>query len=132
MRTDRYQQKRQAILGKSILGIDPGKANHHGAILDASGAQQGTSFSFSVSREGFDHTLWKQIEKRIDACRPGDLVIAVETSCNLWKTIAHSCHGKGYTVALVKPLTTYHSRSLMKHDFSRTDPKDAFLIADNT
>jgi transposase len=132
MRTDRYQQKRQAVLGKSILGIDPGKAKHHGAILDASGAQQGTSFGFSVSREGFDHTLWKQIQKRLDAYRPEDLVIAVETSCNLWKTIAHYCHEKGYTVALVKPLTTYHSRSLMKHDFSRTDPKDAFLIADNT
>jgi transposase len=131
MRTKAYQQKRQAIFGKSVLGIDPGKQKHTSAILDVSGTQQGASFSFEVSREGFDQTLWKQVQKRLDTFGPEELVVAVETSCNLWKTTAHYFYGKGYQVLLVKPLTTHHSRPLMKQDFSRTDPKDAFLIADN-
>lgn len=131
MRTKAYQQKRQAILGKSVLGIDPGKQKHAGAVLDASGVQQGNSFRFEVSREGFDQTLWRQVNKRLDATGPEDLVVAVETSCNLWKTTAHDFYAKGYPVVLVKPLTTHHSRPLMKQDFSRTDPKDAFLVADN-
>jgi len=131
MRMTAYQQKRRAIFGKSILGIDPGKANHYGAMVDQAGIQQSSAFSFPVTRKGFDHKLWQKVEKRLDAHSPEDLVVAIETSCNLWRTIAHHCHERGYQVVLVKPITTYHSRSLMKHDFSRTDPKDAFLIADN-
>ena len=46
-------------------------------------------------------------------------------------TIAHYLNEKGYTISLIKPLTTYHSRLLMNHDFSKTDPKDAFLVAKN-
>ena len=131
MRTKSYQQKRQAIFGKPVLGIDPGKQKHAGAVLDASGVQQGNSFRFEVSREGFDQTLSRQVNKRIDATGPEDMVVAIETSCNLWKTAAYDFYAKGYTVVLVKPLTTHHSRPLMKQDFSRTDPKDAFLVADN-
>jgi transposase len=131
MRTKAYQEKRQAILGKSVLGIDPGKLKHAGAVLDASGVQQGSNFRFEINREGFDQTLWKQVNKRLDATGPEDLVVAIETSCNLWKMTAHDFYTKGYQVLLVKPLITHHSRPLMKQDFSRTDPKDAFLIADN-
>lgn len=131
MRTAAYQQKREAIFGKSVLGIDPGKQKHASAVLDAGGVQQGNTFRFEVSREGFDQTLWKQVHKRLDATGPEDIVVAIETSCNLWKTAAHDFLAKGYPVVLVKPLTTHHSRPLMKQDFSRTDPKDAFLVADN-
>ena len=56
--------------------------------------------------------------------------MAIETSCNLWNTLAAYLHEKGYTILLVSPLTTHHARPLRNHDFSRTDPKDAFLIAD--
>jgi transposase len=131
MRTQAYQEKRQAIFGKPVLGIDPGKQKHAGAVLDASGVQQGNTFRFEVSREGFDQTLWKQVHKRLGATGPEDIVVAIETSCNLWKTAAHYFYARGYTVVLVKPLVTHHSRPLMKQDFSRTDPKDAFLVADN-
>ena len=98
MRTKAYQQKRQAIFGKPVLGIDPGKRTHTGAILDACGIQQRSSFSFPVSRKGFDHTLWDHIKKRLDVYGPDVLVVSVETSCNLWKTVAHYFLNKGYEV----------------------------------
>ncbi len=56
---------------------------------------------------------------------------AIETSCNLWVTLAHYLQGKGYRVLLVSPLTTYHARPMMHRDFSKSDPRDAFLVADS-
>lgn len=130
MRTARHDAKRQAVSGYSVLGIDPAKANHHGVILDTDGVQQGKSFSFAVSYLGFE-SVWSLVKKRLSSHGPDKMIIAIEASCNLWCSVANYFNSKGYTVVLVKPLTTYHSRSLMKQDFSRTDPKDAYLIADN-
>jgi transposase len=130
MKTQRYHQKRQALAGKYVLGIDPGKEKHMAVLQNPQGLPQGKPFHFQVTHHGFSHTLWEQLAKRMPACDSDHLVIAVETACNLWKTIAHFLHGQGYTVLLVSPLTTHHARPLDNHDFSRTDPKDAGLIAD--
>ena len=37
----------------------------------------------------------------------------------------------GFMVLLVSPLTTKHTRPAINHDFSRTDPKDALIVANN-
>ena len=127
----KLQMKREAIVGKNLVGVDPGKGSHTAVVLDSHGHQQGTSFSFPVSRHGFDTVLWKKLAKRLDSCSPHEMVVAVETSCNLWVTVAHRFAQQGYVVLLVSPLTTYHARPMLDHDFSKTDPKDAFLIADS-
>ena len=59
------------------------------------------------------------------------MVFAVETSCNLWQNITFYLHSKGFHVVLVSPLKTYHSRAVINNDFSRTDPKDAHIVACN-
>jgi hypothetical protein len=38
---------------------------------------------------------------------------------------------EGYTVVMVSTSTTHLSRPMAHHDFSRTDPKDAQLVASN-
>jgi transposase len=126
-----YQQKKDFITGKTIVGIDPAKQHHQAAVVNQFGIQIGKSFSFPVIMDGFNNALWKKLNSIISQYTTDNLVFAVETSCNLWKTIAYYLHEKGYTVLLVNPLTTHHSRPLMNHDFSKTDPKDAFLIAKN-
>jgi transposase len=126
-----YHEKRKSISGKTIIGIDPGKERHQAAVIDEQGIQKGKSFSFKVSHEGFNITLWKRLEAIMGECSPEKVVFAVETSCNLGKNIVHYLSGKGYPVFLVSPLTIHHSRPLINHDFSRTDPKDALLIATN-
>jgi len=131
MHSSRRSRKRQAVAGKWILGIDPAKERHTAALLTPSGDIQGTSFSFDVTAHGFRETLPTQLGKRLSPSKAKQLVIAVVTSRNLWRTIAAHCHGEGYTVLLVSPLTTKHARPLQSHDFSRTDPKDARLIAEN-
>lgn len=131
MKFKKYQEKRKYISGKVIVGIDPGKERHQATIVDGEGIQRGKSFSFGVSHEGFNVTFWKKVESALVEYAAESVAFAIETSCNLWKNIAHYLDAKGYTVLLVSPLTTHHSRPLINHDFSRTDPKDALLIATN-
>lgn len=127
----RYLERKQKISGKRIVGIDPAKENHQATVIDERCMQVGTSFSFQTSYEGYNRKLWEKLDERLGSYSPEDLVFAVETACDLWKTIVDYLSRKGYTVLLVNPLTTYHSRPLMNNDFSKTDPKDALLIATN-
>ncbi|HWR57721.1 MAG TPA: transposase, partial [Thermodesulfovibrionales bacterium] len=91
----------------------------------------GGTFSIPVNFRGYNEELWKKLGKIVGSFGPEDVVFAVETSCNLWKTIVGYLSKKGYTVLLVSPLVTYQSRPMMNNDYSKTDPKDALLIADN-
>ncbi len=131
MRAKRYHINRQALSGNFVLGIDPGKEKHCGVVIDAAGLPQGSAFFFSVSREGFSEVLPVELERRVPGYCPDNLVIAVETSCNLWITIAHHFHKLGYRVVLVSPVATRHARPVLDNNFSKTDPKDALVIADN-
>lgn len=128
---EKHMEKKKMLAGKRIVGIDPAKEKHQATVLDEEGMQRGKSFSFSVSHEGYSEKLWKELGKIMDDYGTEDLVFAVETSCALWKTLTDYLSQRGYTVLMVNPLTTYHSRPLMNHDFSKTDPKDALLIATN-
>lgn len=128
---EKHMEKKQMLSGKRIVGIDPAKDKHQAAVVDEEGIQMGKSFSFPVTHEGYTEALWNRLGKILGDYGPEDLVFAVETSCALWKTIVDYLFAQGYTVLLVNPLTTYHSRPLMNHDFSKTDQKDALLIAGN-
>ncbi|MFQ6115701.1 MAG: transposase [bacterium] len=130
MKYKALETKRQFITGKIVVGIDPGKQRHQGAVLDRYGVQL-NNFTFKVSYYGYHTILWKKLEAVIAEQDFKDVVFALETSCNLWQTLAHYLHYSGYPVLLVSPLTTYHSRSFISHDFSHTDPKDALLMASN-
>jgi transposase len=124
------ETKRQFILNTCIVGIDPGKKSHQAVILDQQGMRCGHPISFSNSRRGYDNFITK-VHQQSQQSNVKDLVFAIESSCNLWLTLLHFLQEKGYSVVQVSPLTTRHSRPMLNHDFSRTDPKDALLIADN-
>ena len=123
-------EKKAAVYGKYIIGIDPAKVNHRAAIFDPKGIQIGKSFSFKNSRPGFLNML-KKARLRIPEINNDNTVIAIETSCNLWHVVLRWFHEQGFQMVLVSPLSTKHSRPLIAHDFSHTDPKDAYLVADN-
>jgi transposase len=127
------KEKREFVLDKYIVGIDPGKDKHQAAVLDHNGIQIGKSFHFKKSFKGYDTDLWKRLNKLIPhTVDDQHIVFAIETSCNLWQTLAFYLMSMGYTVLLVSPLSTKHTRPVMNHDFSKTDPKDALLVASNT
>lgn len=125
----RLQRNRELLAGKTVIGIDPAKDKHQAAVVDAHGNQRGASFSFPVSASGYGEVLWRNIAKVIPSCNVQDVVFAIETACNLWETLACYLRARGYSVMLVSPLSTHHSRPIMSMEFSRTDPKDAYLVA---
>jgi transposase len=129
MNHQRLQAQREALAGNIVIGIDPAKDKHQAAVVDAHGNQRGASFSFPVSAAGYGEILWRNIAKVIPSCNVQDIVFAIETACNLWETLAFSLRSRGYSVVLVSPLSTHHSRPIMSMEFSRTDPKDAYLVA---
>lgn len=124
------ETKRQFIINKYIVGIDPGKKSHQAVIIDAHGMRCGKPISLSNSRSGYENFITK-VKQRTQESNDQKMVFAIETSCNLWLTLLHFLKEKGFAVILVSPLTTRHSRPMINHDFSRTDPKDALLIAGN-
>ena len=130
MKTKLYEEKKREVRGMVVVGVDPGKDYHQFAVLNEYGEQVGKSFSVSVSYEGYENRLWQRLDKVITE-DSGEVLFAIETACNLWKTLAGYLLLKGCKVVLVSPLTTRCSRPLMNHDFTKTDPKDAFLVAQN-
>ncbi|HMB92860.1 MAG TPA: IS110 family transposase [Rhodothermales bacterium] len=129
--------RRHFIQNRFIVGIDPAKARHQAQILSADGLPVGSSFSFAHSFSGFNHHLWKHLYARLpdlahlkrhrfNEC----LAFAIETSCNLWANLTDYLHREHACIVLVSPLSTCHARPSKSGDFSRTDAKDAYLIAD--
>jgi transposase len=127
----RSLERKQWVSGKVIVGIDPAKEKHQAVVLDEHRMQRGRSFSFNCTYEGYNRTLWKKLDSILGGYDRENLVFAVETACDLWRTMVDYIFEKGYAVLLVNPLTTYHSRPLMNSDYSKTDPKDALLVATN-
>jgi len=125
------QKKRQFIKDKIVVGIDPGSKKHQAVILDENGLQLGNTFSFDHDYQGFNEMLWINIKKQIKTNNKNRIVFAIETSCNLWQKLAYYLDSQKFQVLLVSPLTTHRSRPFFNHDFSKTDPKDALLMASN-
>ncbi|HEM49332.1 MAG TPA: IS110 family transposase [Caldithrix sp.] len=122
------QIKRQFISDKIIIGIDPAKNKHQAAIINHYGLPITNSFTFANSKQGYLKLL-KKVRQQTEKSNNKNIVFSIETSCNLWCTLSYFLKSSGYDVLLVSPLTTKNSRPMLNHDFSRTDPKDALIIA---
>ena len=131
MKTKRFEEKKKVVSGRKVIGVDPGRDRHQIAILSENEEQLGKSFSIPVSYEGYEDKLMTKLKLSIGEFDISEVVFAIETSCNLWKTLSAWLSMKGYMVVMVSPLTTRSSRPLMGHDFSKTDPKDAYLVGLN-
>lgn len=131
MNQQQLDKKRDWIKGKYIVGIDPAKEKHQATIIDRNGNLVGKSFSFRQDHNGFNNRLWFKLNQYLDPdlVNPEHLVFAVEASIDFWQALVDYLHRQHYTVVIVSPLTTKNSRALPGHDFSRTDPKDARLVA---
>ena len=126
-RIEKMQENERRLRGKTIIGIDPAKSKHQALVITPEGTTAGKSFSFATSHTGFTETLPQRLDQRTQ--NTDERVFAIETSCALWQTLALHLHEHGHDVVLVSPFSTHHARASLTRDFSRTDPKDAHLIA---
>jgi len=128
MKLQTLEMKRHYVSDKFVVGIDPAKYKHQAMVLDPSGLPLGKSFSFSNSYNGFHFKFWQKLNDLPFEMTPENTAFAVEISINFWQKICHYLSEKGYTVLMVRPVTTKHERPRL-NNFSRTDPKDALCIA---
>ncbi len=133
MNQNQLDQKREWIKGKFIVGIDPAKDKHQAFMIDGSGYAVGKTFSFTHNAKGFHEQLWFKLSKYLESefIHPDHLIFAVEAAIDFWQPLVDYLHRLGYSVVIVSPLTTKRSRSLPGHDFTKTDPKDARLVAES-
>ena len=129
MQFSNLQTKRHFITGKVVFGIDPSKEKSDAAVIDPHGLLQGKTFTFQNNHEGFQKQLWNCLNERIFQLSKENTVFAIEAACNLWQKLAEYLINQGYTVVIINPLSTYKARSLINHSFSKTDAKDALVIA---
>jgi transposase len=127
----KHQERKRKMAGMKVIGIDPAKEKHQVTVLDEHGIQMGESFSVSVTHKGLNEDLWKRLGKILGKFRKEEVIFAIESSCDLWRVLAGHLHRRGYRVLLVSPLITHKTRATINNDFSKTDPKDAFLVAEN-
>jgi transposase len=128
MKLQNLEKKRHFVSDKFIVGIDPAKQKHQAMVLDPKGIPVGNSFPFTNSYNGFHFKLWQKLKALPYEITPENTAFAVEISINYWQKICHYLSEKGYTVLMVRPITTKHERPRL-NNFSRTDPKDALCIA---
>jgi len=131
MQFSNLQMKRHFISGKVVVGIDPSKEKSDTAVIDQYGLLQGKTFTFQNNHEGFKNQLWNCLNERIFQLSKETTVFAIEAACNLWQKLADYLINQGYTVVIINPLCTYKARSLINHSFSKTDAKDALVIANS-
>ena len=117
-----FTGKRHYISDKFVIGIDPDRNKHQAMVLDPKGIPVGKSFSFQSSYNGFHFKLWQKLKLLPFEVNPENTAFAVEISINYWQKICHYLSDKGYTVLMVRPITTKHERPRL-NNFSKTDPK---------
>lgn len=123
------QQKKEYISGKIVIGIDPSRNSHQALILGPDRMQIGKTFSFRHSCDGIKIKLWQRLGKYISDLDKTKLVFAIEASTDVWQNLAYYLDRSGFSVMLVSPRITWSSRRLLDQSYSKTDPKDALVIA---
>lgn len=131
MKLEKLETKRHFIDGKIIIGIDPSKTKHQAMVIDEKGIPMGKSFYFQNNYHGFNQQLLTKLKILIPESGTEKVTFAVETSINFWQKLCFFLHHQGFNVLLVSPLTTKRERPRMNNNFSKTDPKDALVVANS-
>lgn len=124
-----FNQKKE-IEGKYIIGIDPGDYNHRAVVLNTFGQVIGKPFSFAVNYDGFNVKFLNYAKSIIPEFSFDKVVVAIESSINFYQTFTAFALNKGMQVVHVSPLKTYLARGYYDNDFSKSDSKDAMLVAE--
>jgi transposase len=116
-------QRKAAVQGAVIGGVDVAQGWHDIQWLFPNGLSAGKPVRFANSRSGFE-SMW--------ARRPAGarFVIGLESTGAYWLPLAHWLRQQpGVTVVLVNPLHTHKLKEVDDHTPSKNDAKDAGIIA---
>jgi transposase len=114
--------------GTILIGIDAAKRSHWIQPMHYNGILIGKAFNIKNIREGFE-SLVAKVEriKQETGCRR--VLMGVESTGHYWKALAWFLIQNGITVVLVNPHHVKKSKELDDNTPSKSDPKDAKIIA---
>lgn len=113
-----------------VIGIDMAKERHVAQATNFRGiVLTNRHLTFTNEQEGFEKLeRWiKELQKKH---RLNHLLIGMEPTGHYWFNLANWLTEKGINVVLVNPATTKRNKENRDNSPSKSDPKDALVIAD--
>ncbi|MDQ0901189.1 IS110 family transposase [Paenibacillus sp. V4I7] len=113
-----------------VVGIDMAKETHVAQATNFRGiVLSNRHLSFSNTIEGFEK-LQRWIEGLQQKHRLNSVIVGMEPTEHYWWNLANWLTNKGSNVVLVNPATTKRNKENRDNSPSKSDPKDALVIAD--
>lgn len=122
-------EKKALVRGNMlVVGIDVAKKSHWARIFTPLGLDAVKPFPFQNNRNGFACLVAKMqmVQEKEQAPR---MIIGMEPTGHYWKPLAWFLQKQGYLVVIVNPYHVKKSKELEDNSPSKSDPKDAGLIA---
>lgn len=113
-----------------VVGIDMAKETHVAQVTNYRGiVLTNRHLSFSNTIEGFEK-LQRWMEGIQQKHRLSSVIIGMEPTGDYWWNLANRLSNKSLQVVLVNPATTKRNKENRDNCQSKSDPKDALVIAD--
>jgi transposase len=113
-----------------VIGIDMAKETHVAQATNFRGiVLSNRHFSFKNTHNGFE-TLKRWMDELQRKHRLKGLIIGMEPTGHYWNNLANWLVAQGQNVVLVNPATTKRNKENRDNSPSKSDPKDALIIAD--
>ncbi|MEW9672717.1 IS110 family transposase [Ammoniphilus sp. 3BR4] len=124
------QRIERIITSHLVIGIDMAKERHVAQATNFRGiVLSNRHLTFTNEQEGFEK-LDRWMKGLQQKHRLNDLIIGMEPTGHYWFNLANWLKEKGITVVLVNPATTKRNKENRDNSPSKSDPKDALVIAD--
>lgn len=111
-----------------IVGIDIAKEKHVARALDDRGYEFGKRLVFDNNITGFERLLKWALEK-MEAHEKTNLILGCEPTGHYWLNLAYFAKAKEITFVVVNPMHVKKAKEFGDNSPSKTDTKDAFVIA---
>lgn len=111
-----------------VVGVDIAKKTHVARAQDCRGIQYGKPISFENDIFGFEKILYwiKEMEKKHDKT---ETIVGMEPTGHYWLNLEEYLREQGIKLVLVNPAHVKKSKSLDDNSPTKTDKKDARVIA---
>lgn len=123
-------EKKQLVYGDVlVVGIDIAKKVHWARVLGPMGVDVIMPFKFHNTREGFIR-LESKINEARNKAGIQRVIVGMEPTGHYWKPLAYYLKEREYSVVIVNPHHVKKSKELVDNSQTKSDRKDAGIIAD--
>lgn len=113
-----------------VVGVDIAKERHVAQAMNFRGiVLTSRALAFANTRADFEQLVARLRDIQM-AHGMTDVVVGMESTGHYWFALAHWLQDQGTTVVIVNPATTKRNKENRDNSPSKSDPKDAIVIAE--